>query len=87
MANAAKKITEAELLEVQSMNNAFNQLKLKIADTVLTKEHLLGEVAKLKEEYKSVEEKLTEKYGQDAVIDIQTGDISEKEKEKLEKVE
>ena len=69
MANAAKKITEAELLEVQSMNNAFNQLKLKIADTVLTKEHLLGEVAKLKEEYKSVEEKLTEKYGQDAVID------------------
>ena len=52
MANAAKKITEAELLEVQSMNNAFNQLKLKIADTVLTKEHLLGEVAKLKEEYK-----------------------------------
>lgn len=87
MANAAKKITEAELLEVQSMNNAFNQLKLKIADTVLTKEHLLGEVAKLKEDYKSVEEKLTEKYGQDAVIDIQTGDISEKEKEKLEKVE
>ena len=69
------------------MNNAFNQLKLKIADTVLTKEHLLGEVAKLKEDYKSVEEKLTEKYGQDAVIDIQTGDISEKEKEKLEKVE
>ncbi len=87
MANAAKKITEAELLEVQSMNNAFNQLKLKIADTVLTKEHLLGEVAKLKEDYKSVEERLTEKYGQDAVIDIQTGDISEKEKEKLEKVE
>ncbi len=87
MANAAKKITEAELLEVQSMNNAFNQLKLKIADTVLTKEHLLGEVSKLKEEYKSVEERLTEKYGQDAVIDIQTGDISEKEKEKLEKVE
>lgn len=87
MENAAKKITEAELLEVQSMNNAFNQLKLKIADTVLTKEHLLGEVAKLKEDYKLVEERLTEKYGKDAVIDIQNGDISTKENEKLEKVE
>ena len=85
----AKKITEAELLEVQSMNNAFNQLKLKIADSEMTKHHLMGEVKKLKESYKAVEEKLTEKYGENSVIDIQTGEISEKEKEKekLEKVE
>tara|TARA_R110002012_G_scaffold92757_3_gene225135 strand:- start:1703 stop:1969 length:267 start_codon:yes stop_codon:yes gene_type:complete len=85
----AKKITEAELLEVQSMNNAFNQLKLKIADSEMTKDHLMGEVKKLKESYKAVEEKLTEKYGENSVIDIQTGEISEKEKEKekLEKVE
>jgi len=83
----AKKITEAELVEVQSMNNAFNQLKLKIADTELTKEHLLAEVKKLKDSYKLVEDRLTEKYGEDAVIDIQTGEISEKEKNELEKVE
>ena len=83
----AKKITEAELVEVQSMNNAFNQLKLKIADTELTKEHLLAEVKKLKDSYKLVEDRLTGKYGEDAVIDIQTGEISEKEKNELEKVE
>jgi len=69
------------------MNNAFNQLKLKIADTELTKEHLLAEVKKLKDSYKLVEDRLTEKYGEDAVIDIQTGEISEKEKNELEKVE
>ena len=62
---------------------------MKIADSEMTKDHLMGEVKKLKESYKAVEEKLTEKYGENSVIDIQTGEISEKEKEKekLEKVE
>lgn len=79
-----KKVTENELKQIQSMLNAFNQLKLKLADTELSKQQVLIQITDLKKDYSDVESKLTKKYGVDNRIDVQTGVITEKEKIKTE---
>ena len=79
-----KKVTENELKQIQSMLNAFNQLKLKLADTELSKQQVLIQITDLKKDYSEVESKLTKKYGVDNRIDVQTGVITEKEKIKTE---
>jgi|TARA_B100001564_G_scaffold288631_1_gene252069 putative IMPACT (imprinted ancient) family translation regulator len=79
-----KKVTENELKQIQSMLNAFNQLKLKLADTELSKQQVLIQITDLKKDYSEVESKLTKKYGVDNRIDVQTGVISEKENIKTE---
>ena len=75
-----KKVTDNELKQIQTMLNAFNQLKLKLADTELSKQMVLNQITDLKKDYSDVESKLTEKYGIDNKIDVQTGVITEKEK-------
>ena len=79
-----KKVTENELKQIQSMLNAFNQLKLKLADTELSKQQVLIQKTDLKKDYSEVESKLTKKYGIDNRIDVQTGVITEKENIKTE---
>ena len=66
-----KKVTENELKQIQTMLNAFNQLKLKLADTELSKQMVLNQITDLKKDYSEVESKLTEKYGIDNKIDVQ----------------
>tara|TARA_R100001443_G_C3341968_1_gene174697 strand:- start:326 stop:577 length:252 start_codon:yes stop_codon:yes gene_type:complete len=79
-----KKVTENELKQIQSMLNAFNQLKLKLADAELSKQMILTQISDLKKDYSEVESKLTKKYGVDNRIDVQTGVITEKENIKTE---
>jgi uncharacterized membrane protein len=73
------KLTESELTKVQSMLNAFNQLKMQIGDAELAKSAIIKQVETLKDEYAEVEKELAIKYGNDAQIDVKTGDIVEKE--------
>ena len=72
-----KKITENELKQVQSMLNSFNQIKL--GDAELTKQQVFLQIEELKKGYAEVEKTLTEKYGKDNRIDLETGVVSEKE--------
>lgn len=80
----SKKLTEQELKTVQSMLNAFNQLKMQLGDAVLQQSSLVSKIDTLKKEYAEVELKLSEKYGSDSQIDVQTGDIKKIEQEKTE---
>ncbi len=79
----SKKLTENELTQVQSMLNAFNQLKLQLGDIELSKKGVFDKIEKVKEDYSVVEKSLSEKYGADAEIDGQTGDIKNKYLKKL----
>jgi hypothetical protein len=47
---------------------------------VITQHNLLSKVDELKIKYAEEENLLIEKYGQDAVINVQTGDVQQKEK-------
>jgi archaellum component FlaC len=81
------KIQENELLKIQSMMNAFNQLKMQLGDIELSKVSVIENINKLKADYMMVEKDLAKVYGADAQIDVKTGEVSEKPKEtKLEKI-
>ncbi len=81
----SKKLTEQELTQVQSMLNAFNQLKMQLGDAVLQQSSIVSKIDTLKKEYAAVELELSKKYGEDSQIDVQTGEV--KKKEELTKVE
>jgi|TARA_R110000751_G_scaffold6756_2_gene28549 hypothetical protein len=76
-----EKLTSQELEKVQSFITEFNGLKMKIGDTVLAQSALVSDVDTLKEEYNKYELLLMETYGEDAVINVHTGDITRPEKE------
>ncbi len=72
-------LTKEELNKVQSFLTEFNTLKMKIGDTVLAQQSLTEQVKMLKDEYATYETELMEKYGEDAIINVQTGEIGKKE--------
>jgi hypothetical protein len=76
-----EKLTKEELESLQTLVNNYNNVKIKIADTEIAKDVLMKEIESLKTSYVVEEKKLSEKYGNDAVINIQTGEISKEKKE------
>ena len=80
MSKKETKITKDELMQVQSMLSTFNKLKIKLGDAELTKQQVFLQIEDLKKNYAEVEGTLTEKYGKDNKIDLETGIVSSKEK-------
>jgi hypothetical protein len=74
------KLSKEELDNIQKLMSDFNQLKIQLGDTMITQHNLLSKVDELKIKYAEEENLLIEKYGQDAVINVQTGDVQQKEK-------
>jgi hypothetical protein len=74
------KATQEELQKIQEMNAKFNQTKIALGDCELQKHSILRHIEELRSEFSQHEKSLIEKYGADAVINIQTGEISKKEK-------
>ena len=71
----------AELGKLQGLINDFNKIKMQLGETFLTQQSLLSNMDKLREQYRAEEKILADKYGEDCVINIQTGAISKKPKE------
>lgn len=87
------KLTKVELETVQGLVQEFNQAKIQLGDTVISQANLLKKVEELKASYAKAEAGLIETYGKDAVINIETGEVSDPEttakaepKKKLKKV-
>lgn len=74
------KLNKEELEKIHKLMSDFNQLKIQLGDTTITQHNLLAKVNELKIQYAEEENLLIEKYGQDAVINVQTGDVQQKEK-------
>lgn len=75
-----QKLTQEELAIINGLNNEFNKMKMAIADVELQKWNLIRSVEALKNQFAVHEKSLIEKYGQDSVINIQTGEVTQKEK-------
>ena len=69
-------LTTEELERIQGLVTSFNKLKISLGETVIQQNRLMAEVSDMKIEYAKEEEKLVKKYGEDAVINIQTGEIN-----------
>ena len=72
------KLTKKELERIQELVNSFNKLKISLGDTVIQQNALMSDISEMKAEYALEEQKLIKKYGEDAVINIQTGEIKKR---------
>lgn len=72
------KATQEELQKIQEMNAKFNQTKIALGDCELQKYSILKHIEELRTEFSKHEQELISKYGADAVINIQTGEINQK---------
>jgi len=73
-----KQLTEEELKKIQEMSGEFNKAKLGLGDLELQKQGLLKHIELIRGDFSSYEMMLIEKYGKDSVINIQTGEITNK---------
>jgi len=80
-----KKLTQEELTQIQGMLNDFNQMKMKLGDAELTKQTIIRKIDKLQEAYIKLENELSDKYGKDSRINVQTGEIEDIPKEEESK--
>jgi hypothetical protein len=81
---AKKKITPAkisaeELDKLQAVLKDLNTAKTKIADAELEKVAAINQLENIRQQFAVVEKELTDKYGEDISLNIQTGEIAQKE--------
>jgi chaperonin cofactor prefoldin len=74
-------VTSQELEEIQQMNSEFQKMKNSLGDIELQKHSILKHIDELKKVFMENERLLIQKYGEDAVINIKTGEITKKEKQ------
>ena len=72
-------VTQEELKNIQQMTTEFNQAKMALGDIELQKQSILRSIEAMRVEFSHNERKLIEKYGEDAVINVQTGEITKKQ--------
>lgn len=73
------KLTNEELELIQQMNSDYSKMKMAIADAEIQKESLLRSMEQLRSDFANHEKLLIDKYGSDAVINMQTGEVTKKE--------
>jgi hypothetical protein len=73
------KLTQDELVKIQELNAEFTKAKIALGEAELSKQAVLKKIDFLREDFSSHEKILIEKYGQDAVINIQTGEVTKKQ--------
>ena len=74
-----KKVEEKELQELQNLNSEFVNKKAQLGDLEIQKYLVLKQVESIRIDFSKLEKVLLEKYGENSVINLQTGEIKEKE--------
>tara|TARA_B110000977_G_scaffold73460_1_gene99439 strand:+ start:662 stop:901 length:240 start_codon:yes stop_codon:yes gene_type:complete len=78
MAIKVKTVEDKELKLLQELNSNFQKIKNQLGDLELQKQIILENVTEIKKQFKSLEIELIEKYGDNSVINLETGIITEK---------
>lgn len=68
-----------ELQKIQEMNNEFTRLKISLGEVELNRQSILNECNRLKTSFAAQEKLLVDKYGVNSIINIQTGQVTQKE--------
>ena len=82
MEKKTKKLTEEELTLLQALQAEFNTSKMSLGDTLLQQSQLMEKVADVKQKFAAQEVTLMEKYGKNATINLETGEVTEPEADK-----
>ena len=75
-------LKEEELTTLQTLQHEFNSVKMQLGDTILQQKNIMQKVDEVKQKFAAEEVKLMEIYGKDAVINLETGAVTQKEEEK-----
>tara|TARA_R110002049_G_scaffold104117_2_gene250497 strand:+ start:834 stop:1067 length:234 start_codon:yes stop_codon:yes gene_type:complete len=76
-----KNLKKTELVELQTLNSDFVNLKTQLGDLELQKHLVVEKVQEVRSQFGKLEKELVEKYGENTTINLQTGELKEKEKE------
>tara|TARA_R100001510_G_scaffold57587_1_gene66305 strand:+ start:4674 stop:4922 length:249 start_codon:yes stop_codon:yes gene_type:complete len=79
----AKKLKTEELAELRGALQNYNRAKVELADNELRKQMILGVIKEMKDSFGNKEKVLLQKYGKDAKINLETGEITKEKKEKV----
>ena len=73
-----KYVLQEELEKIQGMNNDFAKAKVALGELELNKQGVLNQINAMRQEFSEYEKMLISKYGQDSVINLQTGEVTKK---------
>lgn len=72
-------VLQEELEKIQGMNNDFAKAKVALGELELNKQGVLNQINAMRQEFSEYEKMLISKYGQDSVINLQTGEVTKKQ--------
>lgn len=72
-------LTVEELNFIKNGTQEHTKVKIALGELELQKQSLIAKADKIRESFVENEKRLIEKYGQDAVINMQTGEVKQKE--------
>ena len=76
-----KNLKKTELVKLQTLNSDFVNLKTQLGDLELQKHLVVEKVQEVRSQFGKLEKELVEKYGENTTINLQTGELKEKEKD------
>ena len=71
-------VSKEELERIQTMNSDFAKAKMALGELELNKQGIIGQINAMRQEFSEYERILISKYGQDSVINLQTGEVTQK---------
>jgi hypothetical protein len=72
-------VSKEELEKIQGMNADFSKAKMALGELELNKQNILNQINAMRQEFSEYEKMLIIKYGQDSVINLQTGEVTQKQ--------
>jgi hypothetical protein len=72
-------VLKEELERIQGMNADFSKAKMALGELELNKQGILNQINAMRQEFFEYEKMLIEKYGQDSVINLQSGEVTQKQ--------
>tara|TARA_R110000796_G_scaffold239377_1_gene360063 strand:- start:368 stop:604 length:237 start_codon:yes stop_codon:yes gene_type:complete len=73
-----QKLSKEELSKLQELNNAFTQAKISLGDAEIQKVGILTSIQEIKKDFSALENELIKNYGDQSVINLQTGEVTDK---------
>ena len=78
-----QQVTTEELGHLQTLNQNFNAVKIAIANAAVEQKNQIDKLADIQAEFAELEKELMKNYGENARINLQTGEVSHPEEENV----
>jgi|TARA_R100000935_G_scaffold14381_1_gene28840 hypothetical protein len=81
------KLSDEQLKGVHDLQNEFNSTKMALADAAFKQSLIVKKLGEIQTSFQEMEASLIEEFGQDSVINLQTGEVKSKEEAEAEEKE